>query len=185
MSNHILVILGSVRAGRIAPQIGRWVMKNSPASSNLSFQLIDLRDWPLPTDDEPGIPARVGHYTQPHSEAWSRKIAEAAGYIFVTPEYNGSYPAALKNALDHLYREWTDKPVSIVTYGYHGGGRVAVQLRQLIETMKMAPVKTMPALTITQDMHDADGQLTDPDHHFADNIDLLHQAIGEMESSLR
>ncbi|WP_367159343.1 NAD(P)H-dependent oxidoreductase [Kozakia baliensis] len=185
MSNHILVILGSVRAGRIAPQVGRWVMENRPASSTLGFELIDLRDWRLPMDDEPGIPARVDYYTQSYSEAWSRKVTEAAGYIFVTPEYNGSYPAALKNALDHLYREWTGKPVSIVTYGYHGGGRVAVQLRQLLETMKMAPVKTMPALTITQDMHDADGQLTDPDHHFADNVGVLHQSIDEMASSLR
>ena len=46
-------------------------------------------------------------------------------------QYNWGYPAALKNALDFLYKEWHNKPAGIISYGGHGGGKAAAQLQQV------------------------------------------------------
>jgi len=145
------VIMGSVRPTRICHDIARWVMEALPADLGLDLELVDLADWPLPMNDEPGVPAKDG-YVNAHTEAWSRKVSEAAAYVFVTPQYNWGYPAALKNALDHLYKEWTTKPAMIVSYGFHGGGRCAAQLRQVLEGLRMRPVPTMPALTLPEEL---------------------------------
>jgi NAD(P)H-dependent FMN reductase len=119
----ILVIMGSIRAVRRCPQIADWVIDIAEKSSSLKYELIDLVDWPLPMDDEPAIP-ETGSYTNSHTLAWSAKVAAADAFVFVTPQYNWGYPAALKNAIDHLYKEWQDKPAVIVTYGGHGGGNL-------------------------------------------------------------
>jgi NAD(P)H-dependent FMN reductase len=127
-SATVLVIGGSVRAQRLSPQIASWVSEIGRLRSTLAIEIVDLVEWPLPMDDEPGIPA-LGTYNSERTQAWSRKIASADGFVFVTPQYNWGYPAALKSALDHLYREWRGKPAVIVTYGGHGGGKCAAQLR--------------------------------------------------------
>ena len=133
----VQVILGSVRAGRLCPKVSAWVIGIGRASTGLNYELVDLANWPLPLDDEPGIPA-LGEYAQEHTRAWGRKIATAAAFVFVTPQYNWGYPAALKNAIDHLYQEWGGKPVTIVSYGGHGGGKCAAQLRQVTTASKCA-----------------------------------------------
>ena len=46
-------------------------------------------------------------------------------------QYNWGYPAALKNAVDYLYHSWNGKPAMIVSYGSHGGGKGAAQLKQV------------------------------------------------------
>lgn len=148
----VLVIMGSVRAGRLCPKIAAWVVDVARASTALHYELVDLADWHLPMDDEPGIPAAGGAYAEAHTQAWSRKVAGAAGIVFVTPQYNWGYPAPLKNAIDHLYREWAGKPVLIVTYGGHGGGKCAAQLRQVVEGMGMKPVDAMPAISLSRAM---------------------------------
>ena len=98
----VLVISGSTRPGRISPAVSRWVIACAPAELAVQLQLVDLADWPLP-DDEPGVPA-WGGYVHAHTQAWSDKVAQAHGFVFVTPQYNWGYPAGLKNAIDHLYR---------------------------------------------------------------------------------
>src|SRR5262245_13329562 len=100
--------MGSIRANRRCPEIAQWVTARQPMS--LRCEVVDLREWHLPMDDEPAIPA-TGDYANEHSRAWSRKIAGADGFVIVTPQYNWGYPGALKNALDHLYEEWRSKPL--------------------------------------------------------------------------
>ncbi|KAJ6585596.1 NADPH-dependent FMN reductase-like protein, partial [Mycena capillaripes] len=58
-------------------------------------------------------------------------------FIFLTPQYNWGYPAALKLALDALYFEWTNKPVLVLSYGNRGGGKSAAQLRQVLDGLHM------------------------------------------------
>jgi NAD(P)H-dependent FMN reductase len=147
----VQVICGSVRPTRIGHDIARWVMEALPNESGIAAELVDLTKWPLPMDDEPGVPARDS-YIHPHTRNWSRKIAEAHAFVFVTPQYNWGYPAALKNALDHLFHEWAKKPAIIVTYGFHGGGKCAAQLREVLEGLRMIPVQTMPALVLPPEM---------------------------------
>jgi len=177
----VLVVMGSIRAGRRCPQIVKWVIDIAKASSSLGYELVDLADWPLPMDDEPGIP-EGGHYTQPHTLAWSGKVAAADGFVFVTPQYNWGYPAALKNAIDHLYKEWEGKPAVIVTFGGHGGGKCAAQLRQVAEGVDMRPMATMPGIRLTREM--ILGGPVDPERDFQAEAGVIRQAIGELAAEL-
>jgi NAD(P)H-dependent FMN reductase len=177
----VLIIMGSVRAGRRCPKIAEWVKSVAETSSELSYELVDLLDWPLPMDDEASIPAQGG-YEQSHTLAWGRKVAAAAGFIFVTPQYNWGYPAALKNAIDHLYKEWEGKPVVIVSYGGHGGGKCAVQLRQVVEGMHMKPVATMPGITLTREM--IGGGSVNPAADFKDAEQTVRTAMQELVVAL-
>jgi NAD(P)H-dependent FMN reductase len=178
----VLVVMGSMRAGRRCPQMASWVLGIAEASSNLKYELLDLADWPLPMDDEPGIPATGGDYAHEHTRAWSGKVAGANAFVFVTPQYNWGYPAPLKNAIDHLYREWQGKPVVIVTYGGHGGDKCAAQLRQVVEAVKMRPIATMPGIRLTRAM--IEGGPVDPAKDFEAEAELIRQAIRELSAEL-
>jgi NAD(P)H-dependent FMN reductase len=96
--------MGSARAGRRCPQIAEWGPSLAGASGRLACEIVDLQEWHLPSGDEPGIPAK-GAYARDHTRAWSAKVAGADGFVIVSPQYNRGYLAALKNALDHLYKE--------------------------------------------------------------------------------
>lgn len=133
--SKVYLIVGSVRANRIGRTVTEWVQQQILPAHGLVRELVDLTDWPLPLADEPNVPA-TGQYTQEHTRRWSQKVGAADGFIFVSLEYNGGYPAALKNSLEHLYKEWTGKPAVIVSYGYHGGDKAAAQLRQVLAGMR-------------------------------------------------
>jgi NAD(P)H-dependent FMN reductase len=107
MKPGILVILGSMREGRVDERVAHWLLRQLDGQHEAVFELLDLRSHPLPV--YPGLSA------DRHDDAvqrWSELVAGADGYIVVTPEYNHGYPAALKSALDHAYEEWSRKPVA-------------------------------------------------------------------------
>nr|WP_084440542.1 NAD(P)H-dependent oxidoreductase [Acetobacter nitrogenifigens] len=143
--------MGSVRSGRRCPEISEWIAAIGRAATGADVAIVDLRDWPLPMDGEPSIPA-LDDYTQAHSKAWSEKIANAAGYVFVAPQYNWGYPAALKNAIDHCYKEWRGKPLFVVTYGGHGGGKCGAQLLQVAEGLKMRAITPFVELHLSEEV---------------------------------
>jgi len=177
----VLVVMGSVRAARLCPRIASWVIDIAVAASTSKYELVDLADWPLPLDDEPEIPA-LGPYRQAHTQAWSRKILAADGFVFVTPQYNWGYPAVLKNAIDHLYAEWRGKPAVIVTYGGHGGVKCAAQLRQVAAAVHMRPTATMPAITLTREMMGGGPMV--PEQDFMSEAQVIRQAIRELSEGI-
>lgn len=181
---RILVIMGSTRARRLCPDIAAWVAEVGREAIPAQFEIVDLKNWPLPVDDEPGIPA-LGDYAFEHTRAWSRQVAEAHAVVFVTPQYNWGYPAPLKNALDHLYKEWAGKPAVIVTYGGHGGDKCARQLRQVLKGLKMKPVATMPGFRLSHDRIKANTGAIDPATEFAKHGKTLSRAFAELETVLR
>jgi NAD(P)H-dependent FMN reductase len=174
----VLLIMGSVRTSRICPRVTEWVAGIGRSCNDFNYEIIDLTDWPLPMDDEPGIPA-MGSYLHPHTRAWSEKVASAEAVVFVTPQYNWGYPAVLKNALDHLYKEWRDKPAAIVSYGGHGGGKCSGQLRQVAEALKMRLVPTSPGITLSDDVI-RHGASIDPDQDFVAHVEAIQQAFNEL-----
>ena len=180
---RVLVILGSTRKGRICHKVAAWVAEIGREATGASFELADLRDWPLPMDDEPAIPA-MGVYDNDHTLAWSRHVSEGDAVVFVTPQYNWGYPAPLKNALDHLYAEWRGKPAVIVTYGGHGGGKCALQLRQVTEGLNMRPVHTMPGLRIPRALIEANDGGLEPERDFAGDLPDVRQAFAELKAAL-
>lgn len=156
---NIKIIIGSVRQGRIGPQIADWVYNNiQSAYSNIDTEVIDLSLWHLPMNDEPYLPA-TGKYLKPHTQLWSDKITEGNMFIFVFPQYNWGYPAALKNAIDHLYHEWKDKTALTVSYANRGGGKAAEQLKQVLEGIHMHSLNTTIEIKLSELTFDPQGQI--------------------------
>ena len=139
---NILIILASTREGRAGEKVAQWVEKLAMARSDFASELVDLRDWPLPFFTSAVPPGSPDYQPEGLVKQWSEKIASADGFLVVTPEYNHGYPGVLKNALDHLFREWNRKPVAFVSYGgAAGGARSVEQLRQVAVELQMAPVR--------------------------------------------
>lgn len=140
----IRVIIGSTRPNRFSEQPGSWIFGEVQKLENVTAELLDLRDWPLPMFDQPQSPSRVenGDYGNETVNAWAKKIAEADAFVMVSPEYNHGTSAVLKNALDSVYKEWNNKVVGFVSYGSVGGARAVEQLRLNAVELQMAPVRS-------------------------------------------
>jgi NAD(P)H-dependent FMN reductase len=133
----IKVILASTREERRGGQVAKWVMAQLKARTDISVELVDLKDYPLPF-----IQAEGPDYTLEPVKRWSDKITEGDAYIIVNPEYNHGYPAALKNAIDHLGKELQKKPATFVSYstGIGAGIRSTEQLRLVLIHFQMVPL---------------------------------------------
>jgi NAD(P)H-dependent FMN reductase len=147
---RIGIILGSTRPNRNGEQVAKWVYETASGRSDAEFELVDLRDYPLPHLDEP-LPPSMGQYQNDHTKQWSDKIASFDGFVIVTPEYNHSTSGVLKNAIDYLYAEWNNKAVGFVSYGAVGGARAAEQLRLISGELQMADVRQQVALSLLTD----------------------------------
>ena len=144
---RIGIILGSTRPNRNGEQVARWVFEVASQRGGTEFELVDLRDYPLPHLDEP-LPPSLGQYQQEHTKRWANKIASFDGFIIVTPEYNHGTSGVLKNALDYVYGEWNNKAVGFVSYGAAGGARAAEHLRLVAGELQMADVRQQVVLSL-------------------------------------
>jgi NAD(P)H-dependent FMN reductase len=146
----VAIIVGSTRPGRKAEDVARWVYGIASKRSDAAFEIVDIKDFDLPLLDEP-VPAAMGQYTQPHTKAWAAKIEQFDAFVFVTPEYNHGPSAALKNAIDFLYREWNNKSAGFVGYGGNGGARSVEVLRQVVSNVELADVRAQVGLSLFTD----------------------------------
>lgn len=153
MTLRIAVILGSTRPGRRGDQIAAWALKAARAHGGADYELIDLADYELGNLDEPGNPT-LQQYSHEHTRTWGALIDSFDGYVFVVPEYNHSYPGALKNALDYVYREWNDKAAGIISYGgWVAGARAAEALRLVLAELQVATARTQPTISTHPSFH--------------------------------
>jgi NAD(P)H-dependent FMN reductase len=183
-ADDYLVVAGSTRPTRRSPAIAQWVadLGNAALGKNGgegTFRVLDLRDLDLSLDDEPGIPA-IHDYVSPATRRWSERVAAAKGVVIVTPQYNWGYPAVLKNAIDHLYREWKDKPVLIVSYGARGGDKCAAQLREVMGGMGVRLTEATPGLKLGRDRVAANDGAVEPDTDFAEQCEEVEAALAEL-----
>src|SRR4051794_18092731 len=137
------VIVASTRPVRVGGHIGRWAAARAQARPDAQVDLLDLAEIGLPFLDEEHD-ATTGIYRNPHTVAWSARIDALDAVLLVTAEYNSSFPAPLKNALDYLHREWHRKPVGILGYGGMSSGTRAVQaLMPVVTHLGMIPAGSM------------------------------------------
>ncbi|MEV6832719.1 NAD(P)H-dependent oxidoreductase [Amycolatopsis sp. NPDC051102] len=146
----LAIVLGSTRPGRKGEAVANWVLGKAKERPNAGYELIDLVDYPLPHLDE-AVPASRGVYANEHTKAWSAKIGEFDGYIFVTPEYNHSTSGVLKNAIDYLYTEWNNKAAAFVSYGALGGTRAIEHLRAISSELQLAHVRQQLSFSLFTD----------------------------------
>ena len=147
---RIGIILGSTRPNRNGEQVARWVYDIAARRTDAEFELVDLRDYPLPHLDEP-LPPSMGQYQNDHTKDWAATIASFDGFVIVTPEYNHGTSGVLKNAIDYLYAEWNNKAVGFVSYGAVGGARAAEHLRLVAGELQMADVRQQVTLSLATD----------------------------------
>jgi NAD(P)H-dependent FMN reductase len=165
--------------------VADWAVGKGRGVLDAHFEIIDLCDWKLPMDDEPGVPAAGPHiYANEHTRAWSAKASAADAVMIVTPQYNWGYPAPLKNALDHLYAEWRDMPLMIVSYGGHGGSKCARQLRQVAKCLHMRATRTTPGLVLRRELIEANDGGVKPEQDFAQHAGKVRQAFRELAAML-
>jgi NAD(P)H-dependent FMN reductase len=124
----IAVVVGSTREGRATDKLAKWVA--AEVARQAEAEVLDLRDFPMPFLDE-AISPRYNPNRQPAPEVkkWLDKVGEFDGFVLVTPEYNRSTSAVLKNAIDVLDYQMDKKPVALVGHGSSGGAQAIATLR--------------------------------------------------------
>jgi NAD(P)H-dependent FMN reductase len=125
---HIVIISASVRTGRASHRVALFFEKFLYENNGFTAEIADLATYHFPLFEE-----RLSHQSNPPSNvlSFAEKIKKADGVIIVTPEYNGGYPASLKNIVDLLYNEWYRKPIAICTVssGAFAGTQVITSLQ--------------------------------------------------------
>ncbi|MEJ7625958.1 MAG: NAD(P)H-dependent oxidoreductase [Ferruginibacter sp.] len=161
----IIILSSSVRTGRKSNRVALYFQKYINAQHWGETELIDLKELNFPVFEE-----RLKYLKDPSESLlqFAASIKEARGIVIITPEYNGGYPASLKNAIDVLYSEWQLKPIAIVTVsdGAFGGMQAITSLQFIL--FKMG-VWTVPALfpvpnidkTFTEEGEAIDKEATD------------------------
>ena len=180
---HIQIVIGSTRERRFGAPVARWFADIAANREDMSSEVVDLDEWQLPFLSSP-IPPAMGGPQDPLVQRWAAKVAQADGYVLVTPEYNHGYPAALKNALDLVFAPWNRKPVSFVSYGSAGGGLRAVeQLRLVGIELEMVPLRHQVAIPRVYAALDENGRPRDA--HHADDARRLLDELAWFSAALR
>jgi len=162
---HLQIIVGSTRPDRQADAVVRWVAGQASERAASTTEVLDLRDWPLPMFGE--TLKTVGDvqnptYSVPIVKAWNAKIATGDAYLFITPEYNHSIPAVLKNAIDSVFVSFAfrNKPAGFVGYsgGLVGGARAIEHLAHIAIEVEMVPLRNTVLVGEVQRAFGADGE---------------------------
>ncbi|WP_320776454.1 NAD(P)H-dependent oxidoreductase [Streptomyces sp. CRN 30] len=151
----VSLLIGSNRQGRFGPVVADWLLTHLRARADLTTRVVDVATAALPTDMS----------RTPETAAALRRmdLGAADAYVVLTPEYNHSFPAALKNVIDWHYTEWRAKPVALVTYGGLAGGlRAAEHLRQVFAELHAVTVRDTVSFHGAGAAFDDAGALRDP-----------------------
>lgn len=154
----LAVIVGSNREGRFAPVVTNWFLERVAEHEGMRAVTVDL--------DEVDLPQRIGAPVPPGTSglrAVSERLAAADAFVVVTPEYNHSYPAVLKQLIDLHRTEWQAKPVGFVSYGGVSGGLRAVEhLRHVFAEQHAVTVRDTVSFHGAWQRFDTDGSPVDP-----------------------
>ncbi|OUC90838.1 NADPH-dependent FMN reductase [Streptosporangium minutum] len=159
----IAVLLGSTRDGRFGPAVANWVMAHLAQRHDMEADLIDLIETPLPTVFPVLGQPPASQEARDLLAAVSPRMAAADAFVIVTPEYNHSFPAALKNAIDWHATEWHAKPVAFVSYGAFSAGLRAVEhLRLVLAELHAVTIRDSVGLQHPWAQFDGSGKAVDP-----------------------
>jgi NAD(P)H-dependent FMN reductase len=165
---NLKIIIGSTRPSRAADKVVPWISSAARSHGGFSVDLVDLRDWQLPLFGETfatvGDPANPT-FSAPAVKQWNEKIAQGDAYLFITPEYNHSVPAVLKNAIDSVFATFAfrAKPAACVAYsgGIAGGTRAIEHLAHIAIETEMVPLRNNVIIPYVGEAFGPDGQPRD------------------------
>ena len=160
---QLAVILGSVREGRFGPTVGNWFVRQARQRDDVTVDVIDLGNVALPMT-MPAFGAQAVPEAVHALQKLTPRLAAADAFVVVTPEYNHSFPAALKNAIDWHHQQWHAKPVGFVSYGGMSGGLRAVEaLRPVFAELQAMTIRETVSFHDALRQFDAEGAPLNPD----------------------
>lgn len=185
---HITILSGSTRMNRqshrVALALEKWINQQGTHTA----EVLDLADYNFPLLEEvlhrhPNPPDGLNDFAE--------RIRQSDAHIFVSPEYNGSYTAALKNAVDYLKeREFARKVIGIasVSTGMLGGIRAALSMQQLVLGISGYPIPQMLTVGQVNQRFDETGNLIDPlfeknMQNFLDQFTWLAEAVADKKAA--
>jgi NAD(P)H-dependent FMN reductase len=155
---RVAILIGSTRQGRFAPVVANWFVSYMRTREEFLADTIDLADADLPEV--------LSWSPQPPVEKLRSRLAAAEAFVIITPEYNHSFPAPLKTAIDWYSKEWRARPVAFVAYGGDAGGLHAVdQLRQVFAELHSVTVRNAVRFAKAWERFDEAGRLREPARH--------------------
>ncbi|MEV6339478.1 NAD(P)H-dependent oxidoreductase [Nocardia vinacea] len=177
MSLKLAVIIGSVREGRFAPTVADWFVEEAARHGQFEIDLIDLAEADLPLALPAVSPAMDPNPERPAGMTdLSRRLGEADAFVILTPDYNRSYPAALKAAIDWHFTQWDSKAIGFVGYSGASGGLLAIEhLRQVFNELNAHTVRNYVSFPRYYLLFDAEGKLLDPAEPAAAAQSMLDQ----------
>jgi azobenzene reductase len=179
---NVLVILGSVRRGRMSERVATFVMARLAAAADITAELVDLAVLDLPIMEE-----RLGLIDPPPAGVpeLGAKIRAADAMIIVSPEYNHGYPGVLKNALDYFYAEYHRTPVALVTVsnGGHGGVNAWAQLVTVLTQMGAIVLPATVAVAHVEKAFSPEGEALEPS--YVRRTDLLIEELSWLGARLK
>jgi NAD(P)H-dependent FMN reductase len=169
------IIIGSIRPGRKAESVARWIHQVASVRGDSEFGLVDLQSFGLPFDEEPGL-ATLRTSRRPATLAWAETIDSHDAFVFVTPEYNHGTSSALRNAIGLLTRPWNNKAAGFVSYGSALGRRAVDQLRTLLGDLHVADVGAHVTFSLFNDFENF-GEFRPAARYLAEVNAMLDQVI--------
>ncbi|WP_330304421.1 MULTISPECIES: NAD(P)H-dependent oxidoreductase [unclassified Streptomyces] len=156
---RVAVVIGSNREGRFGPVVADWLLARIRERDDFTAEVVDVAAVQLPTvlshSPSPAVSDELAKV--------SPALAAADAFVVLTPEYNHSYPAGLKNLIDWHYSEWRAKPVALVSYGGLSGGLRAVEhLRQVFAELHAVTVRDTVSFHGARAAFDEEGEPRDP-----------------------
>jgi len=169
MTLELKIVVGSTRPGRAADLVLPWLVDRSVAHGAFAVEVLDLRDWPLPMFGETYeavMGEGGGGYSDPVVHRWSSAIAAGDTYVFLTPEYNHSVPAVLKNAIDSVFGSFgfRNKVAGFVGYSGSlvGGARAVEHLAHIAIEAELVPLRNATLIAQVHQAFGDDGRPRDP-----------------------
>lgn len=181
---NLKVITSTVRPGRKGPIVATWIAEQAQTSGFFNAEVLDLGEINLPIMNEAVHPI-MKQYAHEHTKAWSTKIEEADAFIFVTAEYDYSYPAPLKNALEYLVHEWSTKPAGIVSYsiGAFAGVRAAKELKNDLLSLRCISIAEMVNIPLLDEYIAEDGTFN-PNAQIMKAANTMYPALNKWTKGL-
>jgi NAD(P)H-dependent FMN reductase len=163
---NLKILVGSTREGRAADRVVPWVARSAETRNTFAVDVLDLREWNLPMFAETIHTVGDFHhptYSQPLIRKWNDTVRDADAVLIVTPEYNHSIPAVLKNAIDSLFFSFAlrNKPAGLIGYsaGPVGGARSVEHLAHVLIEAEAVPLRNTVLIPA---VHDAFADTGDP-----------------------
>lgn len=152
---NIAIVSGSIRIGRKSHHVAKYLKSYIDGNKIGSSEIVDLQELKIPMLEDTH---QVEENPSESMQRFKEQISKADAVIVIAPEYNGSYPATLKNAIDLFSGDFYRKPIGIVgvSTGDFGGVLGIVQLQSLFFKIKAFPTTMMPVSRVDENI-DANG----------------------------